>query len=117
MEDAMRGYFAMLGVVILVMSLVGGSLYLSGSYNTYQARLHETGAQPGSSVTLFDQTKWQFAQVLGGAIIFGGLIFGSLLMGLGWIGKTLEEIRDSLSDDVEPVPPDSMLESRQRSKT
>jgi hypothetical protein len=37
----------------------------------YQTRLHELHAQPGSSVTLFDQTKWQFAQVLGGATILG----------------------------------------------
>jgi hypothetical protein len=60
---------------------------------------------------LFDQTKWQFAQVLGGGIIFGGLIFGSMLMGLGWIGKTLEQIRDLLDTEDEQVSPHEVLEA------
>jgi hypothetical protein len=97
----MKGYLMVMGVAILAISVVGGSLYLSGSYSTYQARLHEMQAQPGSAVTLFDQTKWQFAQVLGGSIICGGLIFGSMLMGLGWIGRTLEEMRDALQGEGE----------------
>jgi len=93
----------LMGVAILVISVVGGSLYLSGSYNAYQTRLHEMGAQPGSAVTFYDQTKWQFAQVLGGGIICGGFIFGSILMGLGWIVKTLEQVRDTLRGEVEQV--------------
>src|SRR6516165_6255329 len=112
LEDSMKGYLIMLGAAILVISIVGGSLYLSGSYNTYETRLRELGAQPGSSVTLFDQTKWQFAQVLGCAIIFGGLIFGSMLMGLGWIGKTLEQVRDLLAGEVAQGPPRKVLETK-----
>ena len=112
----MKGYLVMLGVSILVISIVGGSLYLSGSYNTYQSRLHEMGTQPGASVTLFDQTKWQFAQVLGGGIIFGGLIFGSMLMGLGWIGKTLEQVRDALSGELEQVSSHEALQSSKPSE-
>lgn len=99
----MKGYLMLMGVAILVISVVGGSLYLSGSYNTYQTRLHELGAQPGSAVTFYDQAKWQFAQVLGGGIICGGLIFGAILMGLGWIGKTLEQVRDLLGTE-EAIP-------------
>jgi ABC-type Na+ efflux pump permease subunit len=117
MEGTMKGYLIMLGVAILVISIVGGSLYLSGSYNTYQSRLHEMGAQPGAAVTLFDQTKWQFAQVLGGGIIFGGLIFGSMLMGLGWIGKTLEQVRDALNDEEEQVSSREVLTTSQTSES
>lgn len=108
----MKGYLVMLGAAILVISVVAGSLYLSGSYNTYQTRLRELGAQPGSSVTLFDQTRWQFAQVLGCGIIFGGLIFGSMLMGLGWIGKTLEQVRDQLAGEVAQGSPREALETK-----
>ena len=107
----MKGYLIMLGTAILVISLVGGSLYLSGSYNTYETRLRELGAQPGSSITLFDQTKWQFAQVLGCGIIFGGLIFGSILMALGWIGKTLEQVRELLSIEDGQVSPREVVET------
>ena len=107
----MKGFLIMLGTAILALSVVGGSLYLSGSYNAYQARVHELGAQPGSSVTLLDQTKWQLAQVLGGGIIFGGLIFGSMLMGLGWIGKTLEQVRDFLAGEAEHEPRREALET------
>ena len=111
----MKGFLVMLGVAILVISLVGGSIYLSGSYQTYASRLHEMGAQPGSSVTLFDQTKWQLAQVLGGGIIFGGLIFGSMLMGLGWVGKTLEEVRDLLAGEAaEQAATQDVLESSRK---
>ena len=112
----MKGYLALVGVAILALSVIGGSLYLSGSYNAYQARLHELGAQPGSSVTLFDQTKWQFAEVLGGGIIFGGLIFGSILMGLGWIGKTLEQVRDLIANEWQQEPPHKVLETSKNSK-
>jgi hypothetical protein len=116
MEGTMKGYLIMLGVAILVISIVGGSLYLSSSYNTYQSRLHEMGAQPGASVTLFDETTWQFAQVLGGGIIFGGLIFGSILMGLGWVGKTLEQVRDALSGESEQVSPHEVLKASKSSE-
>ena len=108
----MKGYLIMLGAAILVISVVGGSLYLSSSYHTYETRLRELGAQPGSSITLFDQTKWQFAQVLGCGIIFGGLIFGSTLMGLGWIGKTLEQVRDLLAGEVAQGSPREALETK-----
>jgi ABC-type Na+ efflux pump permease subunit len=107
----LKGYLTLIGVAILALSVIGGSLYLSGSYNTYQARLHELNAQPGSSVTLFDQTKWQFAQILGSGIIFGGLIFGSMLMGLGWIGRTLEQVRDVLASEAAQEPPREALET------
>jgi hypothetical protein len=95
----MKGYLVALGAAILAISLVGGSIYLSGSYSSYQARLRELGAQTGSTVTLMDETKWQFAQILGGGIIFGGLVFGSLLMGLGTILRTLEQTRDLLAGE------------------
>src|SRR6516165_9951853 len=112
----MKGFLVVLGAAILVISVVGGSLYLSGSYSAYQNRLHELGAQPGSSVTLFDQTKWQFAQVLGGGIVFGGLIFGSVLVGLGWIGKTLEQVRDLLAGEAAQEPPREVLETSKDTK-
>ena len=100
----MRSYLIVLGVAILVISVVGGSLYLSSCYGDYQQRLHALGAQAGAPITLYDTVKWQFAQVLGGGIIFGGLIFGSMLMALGWIGETLEQIRDTLAPDSEQTP-------------
>jgi hypothetical protein len=67
-------------------------------------------------VTLLDQTKWQFAQVLGGGIIFGGLIFGSILMALGWIGKTLEQVLDLLAGEMGQVPHREVLETSKNSK-
>jgi hypothetical protein len=107
----MKGYLSILGVAIIVISVAGGSLYLSGSYNTYQARLHALGLQPGSPVTLSDELQWRFAQILGGGIIVGGLIFGSILMGLGWIGKTMEQVRDALSGEGEQVAPREAIEA------
>jgi len=112
----MKSYLIMLGAAILAIGVIGGSLYVSGSYSTYETRLHELGAQPGSSVTLMDATKWQFAQVLGVAIIFGGLIFGSMLMGLGWIGKTLEQVRDLLSNEDVGVAAREMSETTKNSR-
>ena len=97
----MKNYLIVLGVAMVAISVVGGSLYLSSSYSTYQGRLHDLGAQPGAPITLYDTVKWQFALVLGGGIIFGGLIFGSMLMALGWIGKTLEDIQDALAPESE----------------
>lgn len=97
----MRSYLIVLGVAILVISVVAGSLYLSSSYLTYQERVHALGAPAGETITLYDTIKWQFEQVLGGGIIFGGLIFGSMLMALGWIGKTLEQIQDAMAPESE----------------
>lgn len=113
----MKGYLIMLGVAIIAISLVGGSLYLSSSFDTYQARLHALGAQPGAPITLYDVIKWQFAEVLGGGIIFGGLILGSMLMGLGWIAKTLEQIRDALAHELDEVAPRELFPTAKNSKT
>jgi hypothetical protein len=112
----MKGYLSIMGVAIIVISVVGGSMYISGSYNTYQARLHALGLQPGSPVTLSDELQWRFAQILGGGIIFGGLIFGSILMALGWIGKTFEQVRDLLAGEVGQAPHREVLETSQNSK-
>jgi len=112
----MKGYLSLLGVAIIVISVVGGSLYLSGAYNTYQARIHELGIKPGSPLTLSDEVQWHFAQILGGGIIFGGLIFGSILIGLGWIGKTLEHVRDLITNEWEQEPPHKVLETSKNSK-
>jgi hypothetical protein len=112
----MKGYLSILGVAIIVISIVGGSFYLSGSYSTYQARLHALGVQPGSPITLSDEVKWQFAQILGGGIIFGGLVFGSILMGLGWIGKTMEQVRDALSGEGEQLSPREVMETSKSSE-
>ena len=97
----MKSYLITLGVAIIVVSVVGGSLHLSSSYSTYQSRLHPLDAQSAAPITVYDIAKWQFALVLGGGIIFGGLIFGSMLMALGWIGKTLEQVRDVLARELE----------------
>ena len=97
----MKRYLVLLGAAIIVLSLVGGAIYLSVSYNEYQSRIQAVGAPAGSPLSLFDVAKWQFARVMGGAIIFGGLIYGSLLMGLGWIAKLVQDIRDSLIEDEE----------------
>jgi len=99
----MKGYLIVLGVVVVTLSIIGGAIYLSGSYEEYQRRLQASGAPAGSPVTLMDQAKWQFATVVGTTLIAGGVILGSLLMGLGWIGKTLEEIRDATV--MEPSEP------------
>jgi len=39
-------------------------------------------------------------------MLAGGVILGSLLVGLGWVGRTLEEIRDALvMETSEPEKP------------
>ena len=81
---------------MITLSIVGGAVYLSGSHEEYQRRLQALGAPAGSPMTMMDQAKWQFAKVVGTAVLAGGVILGSMLMGLGWIGKTLEEIRDAM---------------------
>lgn len=92
----MKRYLIVLGAIVITLSILGGAIYLSGSYEEYQRRLQALGAPPGSPMTIMDQAKWQFAKVVGTAILAGGVILGSVLMGLGWIGKTLEEIRDAM---------------------
>lgn len=99
----MKGYLITFGVALIAISLMGGLLYLSSSYDEYQTRLHAVGVGPDAPIMMYDVAKWQFAKILGGGIISGGWIFGSLLMGLGWIGKTLEEIRETMGNElVEP---------------
>jgi hypothetical protein len=96
----MKGYLVILGVATIAISIIGGTLYLSSSYDEYQSRLHALGVGPDSPIMMYDVVKWQFAKILGGGIISGGWIFGSLLMALGWIGKTLEEIRETLGNEL-----------------
>ncbi len=96
----MKGYLIALGAAIIAISIIGGAIYLSVSYDEYQGRLHALGAGPDAPITLYEVAKWQFAKILGGGIIFGGWIWGSLLMGMGWIGKTLEEIREGLGSEL-----------------
>jgi hypothetical protein len=95
----MRKYLIVLGAIVVTVSIVGGGLYLSASYDDYQRRLQALAAPAGSPLTMMDLVKWQFARVVGTAMLVGGVILGSVLMGLGWIGKTLEEIRDTLASE------------------
>lgn len=92
----MRAYLLWLGALIVTLSLIGGALYLSASYGEYLQRLQATGAPPGSAVTMLDLVKWELAKIVGTGMLFGGVGLGSLLLGMGWIGKTLEELRDEL---------------------
>jgi uncharacterized membrane protein len=108
----MRSYLMLLGVAIIALGLVGGAMHLSLSYNEYQSRLREMGVAPGASIALYDVVKWQFARLVGGAIIFGSVIFGSLLVGLSWVGRTLEEIRDGMVDEVPGRSPKELTASR-----
>ena len=96
----MHRYLMLLGVVIMVLGVVGGALYLSGSYNEYQSRLHALGAGPGAQIAMFDDAKWGFSRAVGVVMIFGGVIWGSLLMGIGWMGKTMEDVRDALTSEL-----------------
>lgn len=106
----MKAYLVTFGVATIALSIIGGVLYLSSSYDEYQSRIHALGAGPDAPIMMYDVAKWQFAKILGGGIISGGWIFGSLLMGLGWIGKTLEEIRETLGNELRETP--SREESR-----
>ena len=106
----MKGYLVTLGVATIAISIIGGTLYLSSSYDEYQSRLHALGVGPDAPIMMYDVVKWQFAKILGGGIISGGWIFGSLLVGLGWIGKTLEEIRETLGNEL--AEPSSRQEPR-----
>jgi hypothetical protein len=96
----MKGYLVTFGVATIAISIIGGALCLSSGYDEYQGRLHALGVAPDAPIVMYDLAKWQFAKILGGGIISGGWIFGSLLMGLGWIGKTLEEIRETLGNEL-----------------
>ena len=93
----MKGYLTTLGVVIIVIGVVGGSLNLSSSYDEYQRRLQVMRAAPGAPVMMFDEAKWGVARALSAGVIFGGVIWGSVLMALGWMVKTMEQVRDALS--------------------
>ena len=95
----MSRYLILLGIVIVVFSVVVGSIELSSSYREYQTHLRAGGGE-GSPMTVMDVVKWQVARLVGAAVIAGGLISGSMLMGLGWIGKTLEEVRDALEGEL-----------------
>jgi|SRR5215469_7955020 len=100
----MKAYLVTFGVATIAISIIGGALYLSSSYDEYQSRLHALGASPDAPIMMYDVAKWQFAKILGGGIISGGWIFGSFLMGLGWIGKTLEEIREIMGNELGETP-------------
>ena len=100
----MRSYLIVLGVIVVTVSIIGGAIYLSGNYEEYQRRLQAMNAPAGSAITLFDLAKWEFAKLVGVGMLAGGIILGSLLMGLGWVGRTLEEIRDAMV--MEPSEPE-----------
>ncbi len=58
----------------------------------------------GNPLTVMDEVRWQVARLVGGAVIAGGLIAGSMLMGLAWIGRTMEQVRDVLEGELAPAP-------------
>ena len=96
----MSRYLTLLGVVIIAFGVAGGSIQISNSYNEYQSRLHVSGDPGSSPLTVLDEARWQAARLVGGGVIAGSLIAGSILMGLGWIGKTMEQIREALSAEL-----------------
>ena len=93
----------LLGVVIVVFSVAVGFIELSNSYREYQTHMQIAGGE-GNPLTVMDEIKWQVARLVGGAVIAGGLISGSMLMGLAWIGKTMEQVRDALEGDLPDAP-------------
>src|SRR5262249_43774112 len=100
----MSRYLMLLGIVIIVFGVAGGSIQISNSFNEYQSHLHVSGDPGSSPLTVLDEARWQAARLIGGGVIAGGLITGSILMGLGWIGKTMEQIRDALKEELaEPI--------------
>jgi hypothetical protein len=101
----MKRYLITFGTIIIVLSILGGALYLSSGYDEYQSRIRALGAGP---VTLYDLAKWQFARILGTAMIVGGAILGSMLMALGWIVKTLEQIHEAMTGEPAETPAASL---------
>ena len=99
----MKSYLIVLGALVVTLSVIGGAVFLSGSYDQYQRRLQAMNAPAGSSLTVVDEAKWQLAKIVGTGGLIGGVVLGSILMGIGWIGKTLEEIREAML--IEPPEP------------
>jgi len=100
----MYRYLIVLGVATIVFSIAGGSIEIANSYNTYQSHLHLSGAAESNPLTVLDEAQWQLARLIGGAVIAGGVIAGSMLMGLAWIGKTGEEIREAHRRELTASP-------------
>ena len=101
----MSRYLMLLGVIIVVFGVAGGSIEISTAYNQYQSQLHVSGDPGSNPLTVLGEAKWQFARLIGGAIIAGGLIAGSMLMGLAWIGRTMEQVRDALHGELSEALP------------
>lgn len=99
----MNRYLMLLGIVTIVFCVAGGSIELSNSYKEYQTHMQANGGE-GSPLTVMDEVRWQVARLVGGAVIAGGLISGSMLMGLAWIGKTMEQVRDALAGELAQAP-------------
>jgi hypothetical protein len=100
----MNRYLMLLGIAIVVFSLAGGSIELSSSYNEYQSHIHAAGGATGTPLTALDEARWQVTRLVGGGIIAGGAIAGSMLMGLAWIGRTMEQVRDALHGEPVEIP-------------
>lgn len=100
----MNRYVMVLGVAIMVFSIAGGSIEISASYSRYQARFRVTGAPDSNPLTVLDEARWQFGRLVGGTVIAVGVISGSMLMALGWIGRTMEQIRDALEGELAELP-------------
>ena len=99
----MNRYLMLLGIVIIVFCIAGGSIELSNSYKEYQTHMQANGGE-GNPLTVMDELRWQVARLVGGAVIAGGLISGSMLMALAWIGKTMEQVRDALDGELAEAP-------------
>src|SRR5258708_33148512 len=90
----------LLGIVIIVFCIAGGSIELSNSYKEYQTHMQANGGE-GNPLTVMDELRWQVARLVGGAGVAGGLISGAMLMALAWIGKNMEQVGHAL--DREPA--------------
>ena len=101
----MYRYLTLLGVVIIVFSVAGGTIQISNSYNEHQSLLHVSGVSGSNPLSVLDEARWQAARLIGGGVIAGGVIAGSMLMALAWIGKTLEQVRDVLARDIDEAAP------------
>lgn len=96
----MYRYLTLLGIAVIAFSVVGGSIGLSGSYNVYRSHIEALGGATGTPLTALDEARWQIARLVGGGVIAGGAIAGSLLMGLAWIGRTMEQVRNALHGEL-----------------